>query len=152
MRRSTIFALLILCLAVVPAWGKAHGKVMKSIGREKVNVRSGPGLNSDVLFQAHLGYPLQVTERRGDWVRFTDWMGNRGWVYRPLLSDIQTVVVMKENVNVRRGPGLRNPVVTKVDKGEVYKVFGRSGEWVKIGYYMEREEIGWIRGDLVWGN
>jgi uncharacterized protein YgiM (DUF1202 family) len=59
--------------------------------------------------------------------------------------------VLKENVNVRRGPGLRQRVVTKVDKGEVYKIFQRKRNWLKIGYYQEGKEIGWVRNDLVWG-
>jgi uncharacterized protein YgiM (DUF1202 family) len=147
MPRTLLVALIILGLAAVPCWGKT----MKSIGKEKVNVRSGPGLNNDVLFQVHLGYPLEVEKRKGDWVEFTDWMGNSGWVYRPLLSDVPTVVVLKEDVNVRRGPGLRHRVVTKVDKGEVYKIFQRQRNWVKIGYYQEGKEIGWVRNDLVWG-
>ncbi len=124
---------------------------MKSIGKAKVNVRSGPGLKHDVLFQVHLGYPLEVEQRKGDWVQFTDWLGNEGWVHRPLLSDIPTAVVLKEQVNVRRGPGLRHRVVTKVEKGEVYKILQHNGNWVKIGYYLEGDAIGWIRDDLVWG-
>lgn len=148
MHRTLFIACIILSLAAVPCWGET----MKSVGKENVNVRSGPGLHSDVLFQAHLGYPVQIEERKGDWVRVEDWTGNTGWVYRPLLADVPTAVVLKENVNVRRGPGLRHQVVTRVDKGEVYKIFARSGNWVKIGYYIEGEEIGWVRTDMVWGD
>ena len=146
MQRTLFFAVIVLSLLVVPCWGKTM-----SIGKEKVNIRKGPGLNHEVLFQAHLGYPLEVEKRKGDWVHFTDWVGNTGWVYRPLLVDVPTAVVLKEDVNVRRGPGLRHRVVTQVDKGEVYRVFDQNGNWVKIGYYIEKEEIGWVRRDLVWG-
>ncbi len=148
MQRIFFVALIISSLIVVPCWGNT----MKSIGKEKVNIRNGPGLNNEVLFQAHLGYPLQIEKRKGDWVYFKDWMGNTGWVYRPLLKDIQTAVVLKDNVNVRRGPGLNHRVVTQVNRGEVYKIFQRNSNWVKIGYYLEGEEIGWIRNDLVWGD
>jgi uncharacterized protein YgiM (DUF1202 family) len=148
MQRSLHLSLIFLFLAAVPCWATT----MKSIGKEKVNIRSGPSLKNEVLFQAHLGYPLEILERKGDWVRFQDWMGNTGWIYRPLLSDIPTAVVLKEKVNVRQGPGLRHRVVTTVDKGEVYKIFSRNGNWVKIGYYLEDEQIGWVRSDMVWGD
>jgi uncharacterized protein YgiM (DUF1202 family) len=148
MSRTVVFVFLAVALAWSPCWGAP----MKSIGKDKVNVRNGPGLTNDVLFQAHLGYPIEVEKRKGDWVYFKDWQGDTGWVYRPLVKNIQTAVVLKDQVNVRKGPGIRYKVVTKVSKGEVYKIFRQKKNWVKIGYYLEGEEIGWIRGDLVWGD
>ena len=40
----------------------------------------------------------------------------------------------------------------QASKGEIYKIFDEKGEWVKVGYYLENEVIGWIRQDLVWGD
>jgi hypothetical protein len=40
----------------------------------------------------------------------------------------------------------------QVSKGEIYKIFDEKAEWVKVGYYLENEVIGWIREDLVWGD
>ena len=40
----------------------------------------------------------------------------------------------------------------QASKGEIYKIFDEKGQWVKVGYYLENEVIGWIREDLVWGN
>ena len=124
---------------------------MKSIGKDAVNIRKGPSLDSGVLYETHLGYPIEIDKTQGDWVRFKDWEGTVGWVYKPLISDIKTAVVIGDEVNVRKGPGSQHDVVKKVAKGEVYKVVGRKGEWVKIAYYIEGEEIGWIRNDLLWG-
>jgi uncharacterized protein YgiM (DUF1202 family) len=55
------------------------------------------------------------------------------------------------HANIRKGPSLRKPVVKQAAKGEIYKIFNEKGEWVKVGYYLENEVIGWIRQDLVWG-
>jgi uncharacterized protein YgiM (DUF1202 family) len=144
----------ILCLVVV--WGvlltvPALASTMKSIGKDRVNVRSKPNLRSDVLFQAYLGYPVKIEKRKKDWVYCTDWQNNTGWIYKPLVSNTQTAVVLVENANIRKGPSLRRPVVMQAAKGEIYKVFGEKGKWVKVGYYLENEVIGWIRQDLVWG-
>jgi uncharacterized protein YgiM (DUF1202 family) len=136
-----------LILLTVPAWASTA-----SIGQDKVNVRKAPSLKSEVIFQAHLGYPVELEKTKGKWVQIKDWQDNTGWVYRPLVNrKIQTAVVVPEQVNVRKGPGLGYPVVTQVECGEVYKIFKEKKGWVQVGYYVENQEIGWIRKDLVWG-
>jgi len=141
-----------LALISVICWVAPAGAKMMSVGKEKVNVRSGPSLQSGVLYQAPLGYPLQVVENQGKWARFKDWEGNSGWVYRPLLSEIHTVVVSANNPNIRQGPGLRNKVVMQANRGDIFKVLGKRGNWVKLGYYYSGDVVGWIRNDLVWGD
>jgi SH3-like domain-containing protein len=132
--------------------GTVSASTMKSIGKDQVNVRSRPDLGSDVLFQAFLGYPIEVEKQQGNWLYFTDWKNNTGWVYKPLVSKTQTAVILVESANIRKGPSLRQPVVMQASKGEIYKIFAERGDWVKVGYYLENEVIGWIRQDLVWGD
>ncbi len=138
------------------AWGlllaiPVLASTMMSIGKGKVNVRSEPNLKSDVLFQAHLGDPIKVEKQKNDWVYFTDWKHNKGWVYKSLVYKVKTAVVLVDDANIRKGPNLNSPVVAKASKGEVYKIFAPKVHWVKIGYYLENQEIGWVRDDLVWG-
>lgn len=125
---------------------------MQSIRKDLVNVRSKPNLNSEVVFQASLGYPVQIEKQKSNWAYCTDYKNQAGWVYKPLLSKTQTAVVLVEEANIRKGPSLRKPVVMQASKGEIYKIFDEKGQWVKVGYYLEDEVIGWIREDLVWGN
>jgi SH3-like domain-containing protein len=137
----------ILCLAV-----PVSASTMKSIGKDRVNVRSKPNLGSAVVFQAYLGYPIEIEKQQKNWVYFTDWKNNCGWVYKPMVSATQTAVIIVDNANIRKGPSLKKPVVTKASQGEIYKIFGAKGDWVKIGYYLENEVVGWVRQDLVWGD
>jgi N-acetylmuramoyl-L-alanine amidase len=125
---------------------------MQSIRRDSVNVRSKPDLNSEVVFQASLGYPVQIEKQKRNWVYCIDYKNQAGWIYKPLLSKTQTAVVLVEDANIRKGPSLRKPIVMQASKGEIYKIFDEKDEWVKVGYYLENEEIGWIRQDLVWGD
>jgi SH3-like domain-containing protein len=148
MRKIIFFAMALVVLSVVP--GLASN--MQSIGKERVNVRAKPNLKSDVVFEAFLGYPIQIEKQQNNWVYFTDWKNNNGWVYKPLISRIQTALVLVDEANIRKGPGLNRPVVRQATKGEIYKIFDEKGEWVKVGYYLENEVIGWIRQDLVWGD
>jgi len=142
-----------LAMASVILWaGPGLASTMQSIGKNQVNVRSKPNMTSEVMFQASLGYPIQIEKPRKNWVYVTDWQKHTGWVYKPLVSKTQTAVVLVEDANIRKGPSLRKPVVMQASKGEIYKVFGEQGKWVKVGYYLENEVIGWVRQDLVWGD
>ena len=144
----------IICLTVVSVVllvSSVLASNMQSIGKDRVNVRSKPNINSEVVFEASLGYPIQIEKQQNNWVYFTDWKNNTGWVYKPLVSRTQTALIMVEDANIRKGPSLRRPVVKQASKGEIYKIFDEKGEWVKVGYYLENEVIGWIRQDLVWG-
>lgn len=132
--------------ALSPTWGAT----MCSIARDKVNVRKGPGRDHDVFFQAPLGYPIRVDQMLGNWVRFTDWDGDRGWVALSLLSKTKTLVVRREVVNARKEPGLENAVVEKVRRGEIYKNLAEKDGWIKLGYYDGGQQVGWVRKDLVW--
>jgi len=147
MKNTFGFLVTWLIILTAPVWASTA-----SIKKDKVNVRSAPRLKSDVLFQAHLGYPVEVATTKGKWAKIKDWQGNVGWVYRPLISrKVHTAVIMPERVNIRKGPGLRYGVVAQAECGEVYKVFKKKNGWVKVGYYLENQQVGWIRHDLVWG-
>ena len=132
--------------------GPVCAATMQSIGKDRVNVRSKPDLRSDVLFELYMGYPIQVEKQQNNWVYFTDWKNQAGWVYKPMVSKTQTAVVLVDDANIRKGPSLRKPVVIKASQGDIYKIFGEKGDWVNVGYYRENEKIGWIRDDLVWGD
>ncbi|SFJ06356.1 N-acetylmuramoyl-L-alanine amidase [Bacillus sp. 71mf] len=41
--------------------------------------------------------------------------------------------INRNNVNLRSGPSTSNHIIRKVQKGEVYKVWGESGNWLKVG-------------------
>lgn len=136
-----------LIILWAPAWASTA-----SIGQDKVNVRKAPSLKAEVLYQAHLGYPVEVEETQGKWVKVKDWQDKVGWVYASLINKkVQTAVILPERVNIRKGPGLDHPVVTTAACGQVFKIFQEQKGWVKIGYYVENQVIGWIRKDLVWG-
>jgi SH3-like domain-containing protein len=105
-----------------------------------------------VLFQASLGYPIEIEKQQNNWVYIHDWKNNSGWVYKPLVSGTQTAVILVDHANIRKGPDLKMPVVTAGSLGEIYRIFAEKGKWVKIGYYLENEAVGWVREDMVWGD
>lgn len=148
MKLAMISLTLVFMVASPSAFAASN---MKSITRDQVNVRKGPGLNHDVSYRAPLGYPIQVERSHGDWIMFKDWEGNRGWVNRALVGDVKTVVVMRDVVNLRQGPTLQQSVLNKTTRGMIYKVLRSNSGWFKLGFYDNNEAAGWVRNDLVWG-
>ena len=122
---------------------------MVSISGSTVNMRDGPSLQSTVLWELRRGFPLQVTERRGNWLEVKDFEGDTGWVARSLTGDEPHHIVTSKILNVRSGPGLNNEVVVQAQYGELLKTLEKRGDWVRV----EREtgESGWVSERLVWG-
>lgn len=143
-RTGFLLSSLIVCF-VTPAAGK-------SIGKDQVNIREQPTQSSAVLYTAPLGYPIEIKKESGDWVYFHDWLDNSGWVYKPLVSDIETAVILVEKANIRSAATVSSAVVAHATQGEIYTILARDGNWVKLGYYQSGTAVGWIRDDLVFGD
>lgn len=55
------------------------------VKKTRVNVRSGPGTNHPVVFEAEKGVPFEALKRDGDWVRIRHADGDTGWIYSTLV-------------------------------------------------------------------
>lgn len=138
-------SLFLLCFTL-PSTLYAEGRL--SVQKPTVHVRSGPGTQYPILWDAELNYPVQVLEEKDKWVRFRDFEGYEGWIYRSLLAKTETVVVKRGKVNVRSGPGTNHDVAFLVEKGVPFKVLTRKDDWIKIQH--ADGDQGWIKRDLVW--
>jgi len=148
-----IFSTVRACLLIAPmVLGLAGTLDAKSIGKDQVNIRSTPSLKGKVIFTVPLGYPIKVEKEADNWCYFHDWQNNKGWVYKPLISDTNTGVILVEKANVRDQPTVNSKAVAIAEMGEIYKILSTSGNWIKLGYYHSGSELGWIRNDLVFGD
>lgn len=143
----------ITCLALFPILLMAVATATASEKRLSVkvplaNIRSGPGTEHRVLWKVEKFHPVKVVETQGKWCRFVDFEGDGGWLFRSLLSTVETVIVKKNICNVRSGPGTQNEVVFKSEKGVPYKVLKRQGDWIRVLHVDG--DTGWIHNSLVW--
>jgi len=112
------------------------------------NIRSGPGTQHGVLWQAERYYPISVTETSGSWLHFSDFEGDTGWIHRSLVAKIPSVITHKGKANVRSGPGAKYKILMQIGKGIPFKVLGRKGNWVHVKHGDGDE--GWIYSSLLW--
>jgi SH3-like domain-containing protein len=62
------------------------GKVSSVITvKEKCNIRSGPGIEHDVLFISNRGVPFKVLDREGKWIHVQHAAGHEGWIHTSLV-------------------------------------------------------------------
>lgn len=114
----------------------------------KLNVRSGPGTEYEVLWQAERFYPLNILKSDGKWALFRDFEGYQGWVYKPLLSKEKSVVVKVDTCNVRKGPGRRYPIIFTAEKGTPFIVKSQKNGWYHVRH--SDGDSGWIKQNLLW--
>lgn len=112
------------------------------------NVRSGPGTNHETLWKIETFHPFIVLEKKGNWYRFKDFEGDVGWIHKSIVGKIRSVITVKNNCNVRSGPGPKNAVVFTVEKGVPFKVLKKKGNWLQVEH--GDGDRGWIYRTLVW--
>jgi SH3-like domain-containing protein len=119
-----------------------------SISTGIANVRSGPGLNHEILWKVQKYYPVVVLKKQGRWYQFRDFEGDTGWIHASVLSNTPTVITQATKCNIRKGAGTDFPVVFTVESGIPFRVLARKGPWIQIRH--ADGDQGWIHQSLVW--
>ena len=139
-------AILLFAFFLVPSVGVSQ---TVSVKKDNVNVRSGPGTNFPVSMELFKGYPLKVIEKKGDWLKITDFENDSGWIYSPLVVAGTTVIVNgKKSINMRSKPNTTASIVATVDRGVVLTKLSTQGKWVKVRHIQGT--TGWIFSPLLW--
>ena len=112
------------------------------------NIRSEPNDAADLLWQVEAYYPMLVLEKKGDWYRFRDFEGDEGWIYASLVNNDESVITIKDDCNVRSGPGTQYDIVFKTEAGIPFKVLKKQGKWLNVLH--TDGDRGWIHKSLVW--
>lgn len=139
----------LLALALACSAAVASARDMVSVGGSTVNMRDAPGQKSNVLWELGRGYPLQVTERRGGWLKVKDFEGDVGWVARSLTARQPHHIVKSKAANLRSGPGTQYKVLGKANYGDLLKTLEKRADWVRV--QRDSGEKGWVSRRLVWG-
>lgn len=128
----------------------AQAQELVSVRSPVVNLRATPSTEGEVLWQLRRGYPLQVLQRQGDWIRVRDFEGDEGWVAARLTGEERHHVVRARTLNLRSGPGLEWQVVGTARYGDVLATVRRQGDWVQLRAPDGSGTV-WAASDHLWG-
>lgn len=145
--KSTLICVLFICF-VLGAISSASAEQRMAVSADTANVRIGPGTQHDRLWQMERNTPIMVLGSEGDWYRFEDFEGDRGYIHKDLVEKKETVITKKGLINIRTGPGTDHDVAFQSEKGVPFKVLEKKGDWIHIEH--ADGEKGWIYKGLVW--
>ncbi len=112
------------------------------------NIRSGPSETSDLLWKVEAYHPLLVLENKNNWYHFRDFEGDEGWIYGTLVNKEPSVITIKDDCNVRSGPGTNSDILFTTGVGIPFKILKKKGQWL---YVLHTDgDRGWIHQSLVW--
>jgi SH3-like domain-containing protein len=137
-------------LALGLLWPASAAAKVLSVGVDEANFRSGPSTKHEVVFTAIRHFPVKVLERVKGWVKVEDFEGDSGWVASYLLTEVPTVIISVDKANLRKAPSTSSGVADVAERSQVFRVVEKKGDWLKLA--VGKEERGWIRNDLVWGD
>ncbi len=138
----TCSALLLLSTSTV------HAETV-SIMKDGANVRTGPSTNDQIAMELFQGYPLKVVEKKGDWLKISDFENDSGWIHKMLVEPGKTVIINSQNtINMRSEPSTSGAIVANIERGVVLTKISSKGDWTKVRHSKGTE--GWIHKTLLW--
>ena len=118
-----------------------------SVSKDEINMRSGPKTDSEVLFQLPLGYPLQVLGKEGQWLKVSDYEGDKGYILESLTSKNPYVIVKVKECKILAGPGPKEKVVGTGVKDVIFAKGEQKGDFIKVTH---PNLSGWVHKNSVW--
>ncbi|NMC27778.1 MAG: SH3 domain-containing protein, partial [Syntrophomonadaceae bacterium] len=142
------------CLALTMSLGLLVRPVLTQTGMvtgSVVNVRSGPGTQYSVAGSLYKDSEVEVLSQSGEWYK-VQFSQVTGWLHQSLLklgptgdSDI-VIIVSKDQVNLRSGPGTSYPIVGEAARGEALTLIDVADAWYKAK--TSTGKVVYIRADM----
>ena len=132
----------------------ASAAEMVSVKGDKVNMRSGPGIQHKVKWEYGAGFPFEVMKKHGDWLQVKDFEDETGWIHKSHVRKAPHMIVrankdQEQAINIRSGPGNDNAIIGSAYHGVVFSMLEVKSGWVKVQH--ESGFTGWIKKSLLWG-
>jgi cell wall-associated NlpC family hydrolase len=109
--------------------------IYKYVQVNLLNLRSGPGSDTELIGTLPSGTQVQMLELHGEWMKVLTPEKKEVYVFAEYVADTKPPVYNYVNVNllnVRSGPGSNHDIVTTIPRGTRVQVLEQHGEWLKV--------------------
>ncbi|WP_310599786.1 SH3 domain-containing protein [Desulfobulbus sp.] len=141
--KGLLFGMLATALGLSGAVAAEYVSVVK----DGVNLRSAAGTNAEILFQLPLNYPLEVIGKDGQWLKVSDYEGDKGYIQESLVGKTPHVIVKAKECKIYNGPSTKEKVVGNGAKDVILQKVEQKGDWIKVTH---PSLTGWVNKSAVW--
>lgn len=105
-----------------------------------LNVRSGPGQESKILFTLSRDEKVTIKSSSNGWYKIINSKNKEGWASSQYIQisekhdDIDSKTVTENRVNMRSGPSTSYRVLNVLNKGSQVEVLSTKNDWTKVRY------------------
>ena len=125
---------------------------MVSLKNELTFVRTGPGKEFPIKFEINQkGYPLKIIAEFNNWRKVNTKNNLSGWIHTQLLSSFKTGLVIT-NTPLKKRPSDSSKTLAKLLPNLLIKVKKCKLDWCNIEVFKNKNFIGWIKKNSIWGS
>ena len=137
----------LFCLTILISSSVAK-ETLVSLKKDKVNVRYGPSLDSDIKYvYKKINLPLKQIDKKENFRRIIDLKNNSGWIHISQLKKNNSVIATKDKILFKKPSSFAKPIA-QIEKGRLLIVGKCENKWCKI---KSDDHEGWIKTNDIWG-
>ena len=123
-------------------------EIFLSLKKSKVNVRYGPGFDSDIKYvYKKINLPIKQIDKKENFRRIIDMKNNSGWIHVSQLKNNNSVISTDLKILFKKPSSFAKPIA-QLKKGRLLIVKECKKKWcsVETGKFT-----GWVDKENLWG-
>lgn len=113
------------------------------ITADRVNIRSGPNLNFEVIYTCNRGDKIIICGEQYEWYKIKLPEGVVLYISKDFIDNQNnTFIVKTDDVNIRAGAGLEYNIAGQLSKGDKVETITEAGAW--YGIKAPKKCFGWV--------
>ena len=123
-------------------------EIFVSLKKNKVNVRYGPGFESDIKYvYKKINLPLKQIDKKENFRRIIDFKNNSGWIHISQLKKSNSVIATQDKILFKKPTSFAEPIA-QIKEGRMLIIKRCENIWCKI---IAEEYEGWVKINNLWG-
>ena len=123
-------------------------EIFVSLKKNKVNVRYGPGFESDIKYvYKKINLPLKQIDKKENFRRIIDLKNNSGWIHVSQLKKSNSVITTKDKVLFKKPTSFAKPIA-QIKEGRMLIIKKCENTWCQI---RSNKYEGWVKINDLWG-